>query len=446
VNVSPSNNSPAAVPLVSVVILNYHGARYLERCLASLRAQTIFERIEVIVADNASGDGSPELAEKLLAGWPRGRFVQNGANLGYCEGNNRAVAHATGQYLFILNFDAWLEPDCLERLVAAAESTGAGAASPWVLNYDDDTHQSFGGTGMDWFGLPNAARAPLGNVGRASCPPHQPSKAQATTNPTQGGQDARPTLPPALRQEATPHPTLSPVEAERVNANAGSETGAPTPHLRSRPAGTLSSIPNGGEGRGEEARDLFCFTGCSFLIERQLFHDLGGFDADFFLYCDETDLSWRVWIAGRRIVGVPSARVHHRGAVTANPAGGTKTVESRTTHSKRYYANRNAILFLAKNSQHMLLLLLVPHLLLLALEALAALVLVRRWSFVREAYLKAVADAWRMRGHIGQWRARIRGFRQRGDLWMLRFLRLKPSRWEEVVKLFKVGAPKVDAR
>lgn len=376
-NPSPSNPNPApAAPLVSVVILNYHGARYLERCLASLRAQTVCERIEVIVADNASSDGSPELAQQLLAGWPRGRFVQNGANLGYCEGNNRAVAHATGKYLFILNFDAWLEPECLERLVAAAETTGAGAASPWVLNYDDDTHQSFGGTGMDLFGLPNAAKAPLFS------------------------------------------PSLSSIRDEE----------------------------EGGRRPGEEACDLFCFTGCSFLIERQLFLELGGFDADFFLYCDETDLSWRVWIAGRRIVGVPAARVHHRGAVTANPEGGTKVVESRTTHSKRFYANRNALLFLTKNSQHVLLLLLVPHLLLLALEALAALVLVRRWAFVREAYLKAVADAWRMRGHIGQWRRRIQAFRRRGDFWMLRFLRLKPSRWEEVVKLFKAGAPKVDAR
>jgi GT2 family glycosyltransferase len=203
VNDQPSNDRPAAAPLVSVVILNYHGARYLERCLASLRAQTIFDRLEVIVADNASGDGSPALAEKLLAGWPRGRFVQNGANLGYCEGNNRAVPHATGKYLFILNFDAWLEPDCLERLVSAAESTGAGAASPWVLNYDDDTHQSFGGTGMDFFGLPNAAKAPVADdVSRRTITP---------------GTDER-RLKSAATMAATPHP-----------AQSGSQCAAPHP-------------------------------------------------------------------------------------------------------------------------------------------------------------------------------------------------------------------------
>lgn len=379
--VTPPAADPAGTPapLVSVVILNYHGARYLERCLDSLRAQTIFHQLEVIVADNDSRDGSPALAEKLLAGWPRGRFVQNSANLGYCEGNNRAVAHATGRYLFILNFDAWLEPDCLARLVAALETTGAAAASPWVLNYDDDSHQSFGSTGLDLFGLPNAAPAPA-----------------------------------AIRVAGRGEPA----------ADKG-----PTNHRDEPPV-----------------RALFCFTGCAFLIERQLFLALGGFDADFFLYSDEADLSWRVWIAGRRIVGVPAARVHHRGAVTANPEGGTRVVESRTTHSKRYYANRNAILLLAKNSQHVLLLLLLPHLLLLALEALAALALVRRWAFVREAYLKAVADAWRMRGHVRAWRRRVRGFRRRGDWWMLRFLRLKPARWEEAAKLFTTGAPKVDAR
>ena len=196
-NPNPAPAGPAAATLVSVVILNYHGARYLERCLASLRAQTVCERIEVIVADNASGDGSPELAQQLLAGWPRGRFVQNGANLGYCEGNNRAIAHATGQYLFILNFDAWLEPDCLERLVAAAEATGAGAASPWVLNYDDDTHQSFGGTGMDWFGLPNAARAP-GAGGPGSTPAHLLGTVTAWVEPR----------PPTSSDAETPHPEI----------------------------------------------------------------------------------------------------------------------------------------------------------------------------------------------------------------------------------------------
>lgn len=345
-----------AQPLISVVILNYNGAKWLERCLESLKAQTIFNRIEVILADNASRDGSDELAQRLMQNWPHGRFVQNGANLGYCEGNNRAARLAQGKYLFILNNDAWLEPDCLEKLATETERTAASAATPLVLNYSDDSVQSMGGTGLDLCGMPNTAD-----------------------------------VPPATREQ-------------------------------------------------------FAVCGCSFLIEAELFRALGEFDAGLFMYGDETDLSWRVWIAGRRIVGVPSARLHHRGAVSVNPEGGAELVESRTSHTKRYYANRNSILFLLKNSQHALLLLLVPHLFLLLAEALASLALVRKWSFVREAYCKAIADCWRMRGHVREWRRRIKGFRRRSDFWMLRFLRLKPSRWAEVERLFKVGVPKVDSR
>ena len=96
----PGTTQPTAAPLISVVILNYNGAKWIERCLLSLREQTIFSQIEVIVADNLSSDGSDLLSEKVLRGWPNGRFVQNGANLGFCEGNNRGVKPATGQYCF----------------------------------------------------------------------------------------------------------------------------------------------------------------------------------------------------------------------------------------------------------------------------------------------------------------------------------------------------------
>ena len=41
----------------------------------------------------------------------RCRFIQHGVNLGFCDGNNRAAAHATGEYLFFLNNDTLLPPD-----------------------------------------------------------------------------------------------------------------------------------------------------------------------------------------------------------------------------------------------------------------------------------------------------------------------------------------------
>ncbi|PYJ02283.1 MAG: hypothetical protein DME25_16320, partial [Verrucomicrobia bacterium] len=95
-------NAPNPNPIVSVIVLNYNGANWIERCLTSLKTQTIFEESEVIVADNLSTDGSDALATRVVEKWPRGVFMQHGQNLGYCAGNNRAAERATGQYLLFL--------------------------------------------------------------------------------------------------------------------------------------------------------------------------------------------------------------------------------------------------------------------------------------------------------------------------------------------------------
>ena len=349
------NGSPANY-LVSVIVLNYNGARWLERCLNSLRAQTVFDRIEVILADNASSDGSDQLGKRIVEAWPAGVFMQHGENLGYCEGNNRAAGAARGQFLLFLNNDTWLEPRCLEQLLAEVQRTGAGAAAPLALNYDDDSFQSLGAFGFDLFGL-------------------------AST---------------------------------RAFAS--------------------------------ETREVLMPEGCAYLVGRELFQELGRFDTEFFMFADELDLSWRVWISGHRAVGVPSAKLHHRGAAQVNPVGGGAAVEFRTSDTKRFYANRNSLLVLLKNARLLLLLLVPLQLGLLVLEAVAALALVRRWGFVRRAYWDAVADCWRLRRHILAERRRIRQFRRRGDLWMLRFLRWRLNRWDEIQRMRQFGVPKVTPR
>jgi GT2 family glycosyltransferase len=352
---SSATNHPTAPrpPLISVVILNYNGAKWLERCLASLREQTIFDQIEVIVADNLSTDGSDRLAEKLVRGWPNGRFVQNGENLGFCEGNNRGVRSATGNYLFFLNNDTWLEPACLEILLQETEQAGADVATPLVLNYDDATFQSLGAGGFDVFGLATAR----------------------------------------------------------------------LPHA--------------------QTREVLMPEGCSYLIRRDLFETVGQFDAELFMFADELDLSWRIWIAGHKAVAVPAARLHHRGAANVNPKGEGAVVEMRTSDTKRYFANRNNLLVLLKNAQHILLLLALLQIGLLAAEAIVGLFLVRRWRFIKRSYLDALADCWRLRRHILTERRRVRKFRRRSDWWMLRFLRWRPNRWDELRRLRQFGLPKV---
>ena len=186
--------------------------------------------------------------------------------------------------------------------------------------------------------------------------------------------------------------------------------------------------------------------GCAYLIERTLFEALGGFDSEFFMYVDEFDLSWRVWITGHQAVAVPRARLHHRGAAQVNPQGGAKMVEFRTSDTKRFYANRNSLLVLLKGARHLLLLAALLQVGLLGIEALASMVLIRRWAFVRRAYIGALADAWRLRGHVLAERRRLRPLRRRGDWAMLRFLKWRLNRWDEIQRLRQFGLPKVTAK
>ena len=198
--------------------------------------------------------------------------------------------------------------------------------------------------------------------------------------------------------------------------------------------------------RRSEAREIFIAGGCALIVERQIFDRINGFDPEYFMYSEDLDLSWHVWIAGGTVFGLPASQIHHRGAVSVNPAGGEKTTEFRTTLQKRFLSNRNTLLCLLKNCRHILLLLVPVQVLFLALESFALIFLLRDPAFFRGAFLKAVADCWRLRGHVLAERRRIAAYRRHGDFWMLRFFRLKPNRWFEIKRLFHFGVPRVDKR
>jgi GT2 family glycosyltransferase len=199
-----------------------------------------------------------------------------------------------------------------------------------------------------------------------------------------------------------------------------------------------------GSTNSSNRREVFVAAGCSLLIEADLFRRLGGFDSQFFMYADEFDLCWRVWSAGQKVVWVPTAKLHHRGAAAVNPRGYQKVLENRTSDTKRFYANRNNLLVLLKNSQHVLLITVPLQLFMLSMEASIMALMTRRWSHIRRAYLEAFWDCWRLRRHIFAERRRLRRLRRRGDFWMLRFLHGGLNRWDELRRFRRLGFPKVD--
>jgi len=104
---------------VSVCIANWNCRQQLRACLASLLQEFQGVSLEVIVVDNGSHDGAPEM---VAAEFANVTLVRNRGNRGFARANNQAAQLAVGQYLFFLNNDTVAPPGTLERLLRFARS------------------------------------------------------------------------------------------------------------------------------------------------------------------------------------------------------------------------------------------------------------------------------------------------------------------------------------
>ncbi len=99
---------------VSVIIVNYHSAGLVTDCIRSIREKTDGITYEIIVVDNASGDGSVEtLREAFGSGIT---LIPSAENLGFGKANNLGATRATGEYLFLLNPDTLLVNNAIKTL------------------------------------------------------------------------------------------------------------------------------------------------------------------------------------------------------------------------------------------------------------------------------------------------------------------------------------------
>ena len=100
--------------LVSVVLVTWNSAPFLRRCLEGINQQTYRDR-ELIVVDNASTDRSREIATPTIA---------NDTNRGFAAAVNQGIAAAKGEFVQLVNPDAFLLPDYIEKLVRAFDGSG----------------------------------------------------------------------------------------------------------------------------------------------------------------------------------------------------------------------------------------------------------------------------------------------------------------------------------
>ena len=105
-------------PLISVIIVNFNGERYLGDCLESFSAQT-FRDFEVLVVDNGSTDGSLDLIRK---DFPMVKLIPLNKNTGFARGNNTGFEASSSRYIATLNNDTIVDKGWLEALYEAAEA------------------------------------------------------------------------------------------------------------------------------------------------------------------------------------------------------------------------------------------------------------------------------------------------------------------------------------
>jgi len=369
----PSESSPRA----TVVVVNWNGERWLRPCLDALARQQCSFPYLVWVVDNASQDGSVALLERE---YPHVRVLRNEQNLGFAGGNNTALRQVTTPYAVLLNNDATPEPQWLERLLAPFDEPGSerlGAVTSKVVfapRFLPLTLQTRGFTpgGAD----PRELGVRIASV----CVDGRDVTAQVLWERLTWGAEGegagrfwwtRPSgeLLVPLPTEIGPWELSVRWAAETAKdvqlAWDGGEVTCPaTETMRemsfSVPAGARSVdvVNNAGsivftagygadrgyqdvdDGRYDEPAEVFALCGCAVALRTEAGRQLDWFDDDFFLYYEDTDLSWRMRAAGWTIRYEPRAVVRHVHSASA--------VEWSPTFV--FHTERNRLLMLVKNA------------------------------------------------------------------------------------------------
>jgi hypothetical protein len=120
--------------MISIIIVSWNTASFLENCLNSILANPPTSSSEIWVVDNASSDDSPRMVREKF---PQVHLVENRENVGFARANNQAIRHCTGNYVLLLNPDTLVASGALQSLVDFLDKhPEAGAAGPRILNPD----------------------------------------------------------------------------------------------------------------------------------------------------------------------------------------------------------------------------------------------------------------------------------------------------------------------
>jgi GT2 family glycosyltransferase len=246
--------------LVSIIIVNWNGKKWLKSCLDSVYSQT-YKKIEVILVDNGSSDESIDYAEKF---YPKVKVIKNNSNLGFSKANNLGIKASRGDFLFLLNNDTILEEDTLGKLLMFKINNNFEIVGPKLLNEKRE----------DIYNRRNLTIDFLGYLGW------------------------------------------------------GSQT--------------------------------FYIDGCAFLISKNDYNELGGFDDKYFMYSEDIDLCWRAQLYGMKLAICEDATIIHFGGGSSLQTQFKKNIKFVTPLFRRFEVEKNNLMNLIKNYKLMNLLWVIP--------------------------------------------------------------------------------------
>ena len=371
-----------AEPLVTVVVLNWNGAHLLGDCLRGLAAQDLPEgQLATWVVDNASTDGSLEL---LADQFPWVRAIANDSNDGFAGGNNHALCEVATPFVALINNDARPEPDWLRRLLEPFSEPGAerlGAVSakivflPRFLAVELATPGFVPGTldtrelgvrvyrvtvdGEDVTERVLWDRVAYGPEGEGPgrfrwTRPAGMLLIPVDRDPTQEG-PLRLGLRVAGETTKAVELTWSggsgsgKAEPEPVDLEVEVPSGVPLADVLNNAGSMVFRDGYGADrayqeldrGQYQTPEEVFAFCGGSVCFRTEALRQAGVFDDDFFLYYEDTDLSWRLRSLGWRIRYQPAAvarHIHSASSVEWSPLF-------------VFHTDRNRLLMLTKNAR-----------------------------------------------------------------------------------------------
>ncbi len=313
-------------PKLSCVIINYNGEKFIKKCLESLLSQN-YQNFEVIFIDNLSTDNSVKIVKEKF---PQVKVVENTINSGYVGGANQACDITKGEYLMLLNPDIIYEKDFIKNLVfKMEEDKQIGVISGKFLKYDFNNNEKtniFDSTGLYCY------------------------KNRRIVDRGQGHEDQG-----QYNKE------------EEVFGVSGA-----SPMYR-REALLDIAIPL--------KPPLDASPKDSFWRERGL-EGFEFFDTDFFMYKEDIDISWRLWLRGWKCYYYPKALAYHgRGTGVLKRAGHIDVLKHRNKVSElaKYHSYKNQRLMQIKNEMFLSFLLDLPKILTKEILAFAYILIKERF-------------------------------------------------------------------